>query len=540
MRNCAAMGQWRATHAIAERILAADSGHAEARRHVDDARTALARTPSPGRNDPCPCGSGKRYKLCHGALPSAPSEIDDPDARTREGIAAHQAGRLDEAERAYATALAIAPGHPYASHLGVIAMQRRNWEDAVSRLERAATAQPDEPEFHGNLGLAYMGVGRLDDAVTAHRRAIALQPHSAAFTNLGLALLEQRKHAEAIAAHDQALALDPAYPQARWNRGMVRLALGDRGGWEDYDARLRLPELGAGNDVPGVTRWRGGDIDGKTILVEAEQGYGDLFQALRFAKPLADRGARVVLRALPPIATLARTAPGIAEVVPPDRRPLSTFDPDQRRRAWRGRRPLGDGPTRRTCSPMPVEPRRRNPAGARSRACASACRGPQSAMLTIAAARPARGAAPLLERTIAWYSVRGDGEDQTALVPRHGAHLLDERNDSTAAALIGTSTSSSACDVDRASAGAPAGRCGSCSRTCPTGAGAQATTSRGHPQARLFSSRRRRLGLSSATGTALDSRTASPRTPRRRCATPCPRGSGKRYKHTARSRRFRR
>jgi len=28
--------------------------------------TVKRETPKVGRNDPCPCGSGKKFKLCHG------------------------------------------------------------------------------------------------------------------------------------------------------------------------------------------------------------------------------------------------------------------------------------------------------------------------------------------------------------------------------------------------------------------------------------------------------------------------------------------
>jgi hypothetical protein len=50
------------------------------------------------------------------------------------------------------------------------------------------------------------------------------------------------------------LTLDATLMHARWNRGVARLSLGDRGGWDDYEARLGLPELGAGHDVAGVAR----------------------------------------------------------------------------------------------------------------------------------------------------------------------------------------------------------------------------------------------------------------------------------------------
>ncbi len=33
-----------------------------------DPTTVAAQVPRVGRNDPCPCGSGKKYKQCHGKL----------------------------------------------------------------------------------------------------------------------------------------------------------------------------------------------------------------------------------------------------------------------------------------------------------------------------------------------------------------------------------------------------------------------------------------------------------------------------------------
>lgn len=46
---------------------------------------------TPGRNEPCPCGSGRKYKVCHGANPQ-PSPADPGD------VAANGAGPVDEIE----------------------------------------------------------------------------------------------------------------------------------------------------------------------------------------------------------------------------------------------------------------------------------------------------------------------------------------------------------------------------------------------------------------------------------------------------------
>jgi preprotein translocase subunit SecA len=35
---------------------------------VADPTTIVAAVPKVGRNEPCPCGSGKKYKQCHGRL----------------------------------------------------------------------------------------------------------------------------------------------------------------------------------------------------------------------------------------------------------------------------------------------------------------------------------------------------------------------------------------------------------------------------------------------------------------------------------------
>ena len=38
-----------------------------------------------GRNEPCPCGSGRRYKLCHGRLEAQPRQVDFVVAGTQKG-----------------------------------------------------------------------------------------------------------------------------------------------------------------------------------------------------------------------------------------------------------------------------------------------------------------------------------------------------------------------------------------------------------------------------------------------------------------------
>ena len=68
LRNCVALGQWDAVRAIGARILAATPSNDEVTAILAGAVRTAAQLPVAGRNDPCPCGSGKRYKHCHGAF----------------------------------------------------------------------------------------------------------------------------------------------------------------------------------------------------------------------------------------------------------------------------------------------------------------------------------------------------------------------------------------------------------------------------------------------------------------------------------------
>jgi tetratricopeptide (TPR) repeat protein len=340
LRNCIALAQWDAAAALARRRLAARSDDSEARALLARAEAGLASGPVVGRNDPCPCGSGKRYKQCHGALgrrpatstgsaaASTPAPTGGPapsatsassaTALAQQGVAAHQRGDIDAAERAYRAALERQPEHPLALHyLGVVLHQRGGHADALPLLERSAAYVPQEPEFHNNLGLTLAALDRNDDAIAAYRRALDRKPgHATAWNNLGLALQAQNLVPDAIAAFRRAIALVPQFAQAHWNLALALLASGDYAeGWREYEWRLRLPELGGRSPALPITRWQGEALGEKTLLVTAEQGIGDAIQFVRFASTLAERGVRIVVQAAPELQPLLATASGVAATV---------------------------------------------------------------------------------------------------------------------------------------------------------------------------------------------------------------------------------
>ncbi|MEO5763771.1 MAG: DUF5672 family protein, partial [Casimicrobiaceae bacterium] len=245
VRNAIAAGHWRAAVALAERRVAASPADADAVALLAQAQSGAAHTPVASRNEPCPCGSGRRYKHCHGtAAPAARSPALPAEALAQRALDDHRRGDVVAAERGYRAALEAAPAQPHAMHyLGVIAYQRGEAAEALPLIMRSVDLLPAEPEFHNNAGLVLAALGRNDEAAAAHRRALAIDPrHAAAWSNLGLALSAGNALPAAIDAFSRAVAIAPDYGEAHWNLALALLRQGDFArGFREYEWRLSLP-----------------------------------------------------------------------------------------------------------------------------------------------------------------------------------------------------------------------------------------------------------------------------------------------------------
>jgi hypothetical protein len=163
--------------------------------------------------------------------------------------------------------------------------------------------------------------------MTAHREAVQLDPgFGTAHSNLGVALKEQGLIRESIVAHRCAVAVEPDHPKVHFNLAVTLLMAGEfEEGFEEYEWRWKggVPSLKERNFPQ--PRWDGGDLHGKTLLLHAEQGFGDTLQFIRYAADAADRGGKVVLEAPAALVKLIRTAPGVATTLATGD-PLPAFD----------------------------------------------------------------------------------------------------------------------------------------------------------------------------------------------------------------------
>jgi Flp pilus assembly protein TadD len=231
------------------------------------------------------------------------------------GTAVWQQDRVKEAEEHYRRALAEAPDDfGVLNNLGNALWEQSRPGDAVVYYWRALQLQPDSPETQMNYGVALSDLGEFDEALQWLRSSLGLRPDSPeALDNIGMTLARQGLWDEALHWYERALAVRPDFPEARRNRSYVWLAHGDyERGWPEHEWRLCCRN----HRVLPVPRpqWRGEDLAGRTILLHAEQGYGDVLQFIRFACDVKRRGPHVIAACPEPLVRLVALCPGVDAV----------------------------------------------------------------------------------------------------------------------------------------------------------------------------------------------------------------------------------
>ena len=187
-------------------------------------------------------------------------------------------------------------------------------DEAFAGFDRAETLGVDLTEVLINRCIALNDLNRLDEAMVTSEQAIARKPDHADAHNLrGLVLMNMERFDEAIEAFRHALELRPNFTFVQWNLAYLALLRGHYAeGWRQYEARRR--QEGTRWTRLDGPEWRGEPLNGKRILLYAEQGFGDVIQFARYAGVLAAMGATVILGVYAPLAKLLHNADGQPEI----------------------------------------------------------------------------------------------------------------------------------------------------------------------------------------------------------------------------------
>ncbi len=166
---------------------------------------------------------------------------------------------------------------------------------ATAAFRRAVGIDPGRAEYRTNLGTLLRRQGRMDEAFDQLRLALPQdEAFPAAQFNMGCWWLDSLKPSSALHYIDKALAADPTNKDWLFTRACALLTAGR---WTEafaaYECRTNSP--GYGGSLP---LWEGQDLEGKTLLVHAEQGLGDTIMFYRFIKHIpATIERRVVVQA---------------------------------------------------------------------------------------------------------------------------------------------------------------------------------------------------------------------------------------------------
>ena len=245
---------------------------------------------------------------------------EEPGALGGLGALAFEAGDPEAAAGYLRRAVAASPADPVLhNNFGIALKQSRELSAASDSFRRAIELKPAYADAHYNLANTLAMLRRFDEAEQEYRRALELAPDDCpSQNNLGTLLELQGRFSEAMACYEAALQLNPNFEEAHRNRAMVWLRWGDfSSAWRDFDRRWRwhMPNMAVAKRAE--PRWNGEPLAGRSIVLVAEFGFGDMIHFIRYAALVKQSGARVLLECPAKLHALFQTAPGIDRTVAP-------------------------------------------------------------------------------------------------------------------------------------------------------------------------------------------------------------------------------
>lgn len=264
-------------------------------------------------------------KSCDTALALKP---DYPEAHNNRADALNALKRHEEALASCDRAIALKSNYPEAhNNRGNALNALARHEEAIASYDKAIALNANYAEAHNNRGNALYNLAQPEQALASYEKAVALRPNYAeAHNNCGNASSYLKDCETALVRYDRAIALKPDYADSHFNKSLLLLLMGHfEQGWQLYEWRKKKANPIAARPYRQPL-WLGErNIAGKTILLYEEQGLGDTIQFCRYAKLVAELGAKVILEAPPQLTRLLGSLSQGVEIVETGA-PLSDFD----------------------------------------------------------------------------------------------------------------------------------------------------------------------------------------------------------------------
>ena len=243
----------------------------------------------------------------------------DSEAYSNRGITLNELKKFDEALADYDRAIELNPSFAEAySNRGNTLKELNRLDDALASYDRAIQINPLFAEAYSYRGIALTEQKRIDEALASFDRVIEIKPDSAeAFYNRGVNLEQSQRYEHALSSYERAIEIDPNYASAHWNKSLILLKIGEFSkGLILYEWRWKVERLGLIKRTFLQPLWLGKeDLQYKTILLHAEQGFGDTIHFCRYAKLVKELGARVLLEVPKQLFNLLNKLEGVDELI---------------------------------------------------------------------------------------------------------------------------------------------------------------------------------------------------------------------------------
>lgn len=228
-------------------------------------------------------------------------------------VKAHHNGDLEAALRGYADYLRSHPEDAGIwTNLGALYRATGRHDMARIAQKRAHGLKPDDKGILNNYANILSDLGAYEESIALRNRSLAIDPgHVMHHAMIGRCYRGMGRYAEAIEYLTPKVSEFPEEPEIRLQLSFAQLGAGAYGAaFRTYDARWETDELK--RPKTPFPMWEEGDpIDGKSILILPEQGFGDMVLMSRFIPLLAAKGAKVRLVAKKPLLRLFQGLSGV-------------------------------------------------------------------------------------------------------------------------------------------------------------------------------------------------------------------------------------
>jgi len=245
------------------------------------------------------------------------AQPDMAEAYNNLGNALKGLGDHIEAILSFQKAISFDPdlGNAY-YNLGTLFLENENWDQAGEYLNIAVAKDDKSPEKLYNLGLYYQKTNDYKSALNYYRKTVAINPdYTDAHVNLSACLRSLGRVQKSISACRRALKQQPDRADVHWNLALSLLHAGEYDeGWQEYEWRWKNPDFTTKKRDFPCPQWQGQDASGATLLIHAEQGFGDTIQFIRYATLAAQRSGRVIVECYPSLKDLFENIDGVDQV----------------------------------------------------------------------------------------------------------------------------------------------------------------------------------------------------------------------------------